>query len=198
MSILKTTTDTLLLLYNKRYFFFFFSSRTIKQQRQSTFALKIRFFARITLSLDWLSINQSLKFVFDSNREICDVLLHNEFSEDSINRKYFYITININIRVFIVNNKSIYNTVVTSCRFEEQILRKASTSIFVYNDVQIDLVIFRLLILFRESCQYEFKQNWIIYSFKQDKACVQNLEQSAFQYRVSQILLKTEKFILIN
>jgi len=122
-------------------------------------ALKIRFFIYITFSLDRLSNNQSLKFVFDSNRKICDILLYNESSENSINRKYFRITINTDTRVLIVNNESIYSTVVTFRRFEKLILRKTSISIFVYNNIQIDLVIFCLLILFRESCQNDFEQN---------------------------------------
>ena len=130
-------------------------------------------------SLDWFSINQNLRFVFNSNREIYNILLHNKSSENNISRKHFRITINTNTEVLIVNNKSIYSTVVTSCRFEKQILRKTSISIFVYNNIQIDLVIFRLLILFRKFCQYKFEQNWIIYCFKQNKVCIQNFEQSA-------------------
>jgi len=122
-------------------------------------ALKIRFFARITFSLDRLSNNQSLKFVFDSNKEIYDILLHNKFSENSISRKYFRITINTDTKMLIANNESIYNTVVTFRRFEELILRKTSISIFAYNNIQIDLVTFCLLILFRKSCQDDFEQN---------------------------------------
>jgi len=73
--------------------------------------------------------------VFNNNRETCDVLLHNESFKDSINRKHFRITININIRVLIVNNKSTYNIVVTFRQFEELILRKALISIFAHNDI---------------------------------------------------------------
>jgi len=123
-------------LHNKQYLALFFSSpRTIKQQRQSTFALEIRSLARITLSFDQLSINQSLKFVFNSNRETCDVLLHNKSSRDNISRKHFRITINIDTRVLIVNDKFIYSTIIIFRQFGERILRKASTSIFAYNNI---------------------------------------------------------------
>ncbi len=73
--------------------------------------------------------------MFDNNRETCDVLLHNESFKSDISRKHFRITININTRVFIVNDESIYDTVVTFRRFKELMLRKASISIFAYNDI---------------------------------------------------------------
>jgi len=145
-------------------------------------ALKIRFFIYITFSLDRLSNNQSLKFVFDSNRKICDILLYNESSENSINRKYFRITINTDTRVLIVNNESIYSTVVTFRRFEKLILRKTSISIFVYNNIQIDLVIFCLLILFRESCQNDFEQNWKSYCSERNATRVKSFKQLVYQY----------------
>jgi len=50
--------------------------------------------------------------------------------------------------MFIVNNESTYDNIVMFRQFEELILRKASISIFVYNNIQIDLVTFYLLILF--------------------------------------------------
>lgn len=83
------------------------------QKRQSTFALKTRSFVRIILSLDRFSNNYSLKFIFDNNRETCDVLLYNESFKDNINRRHFYITININTKIFIVNDESTYNIIIT-------------------------------------------------------------------------------------
>jgi len=80
--------------------------------------------------------------VFDNNKETCDVLLHNEFFKDDINRKHFRITININTRMLIVNDEFIYNIVVTFRRFEELILRKTLISIFAYNN---KIKIFKLL-----------------------------------------------------
>jgi len=85
--------------------------------------------------------------VFDNDKETCDVLLHNESSKDDISRKHFRITININTRVLIVNDEFIHGIVVTFCRFEELMLRKALTFIFAYNDIQVDLITLRLLIL---------------------------------------------------
>jgi len=73
--------------------------------------------------------------VFDNNRETCDVLLHNKSFKNDISRKHFRITINIDTRVFIVNDKSTYNIVVTFRRFEELILRKTLISIFAYNNI---------------------------------------------------------------
>jgi len=73
--------------------------------------------------------------VFDSNRDTCDVLLHNESLRDNISRKHFRITINIDIKVLIVNDESIYDIVVTSRRLKKLMLRKALTFIFVYDDV---------------------------------------------------------------
>jgi len=73
--------------------------------------------------------------VFDSNRETCNVLLHNKSSKNDISRKHFRITINTNTRVLIVNDEFTYNIVVTFRQFEELILRKASISIFAYNNI---------------------------------------------------------------
>ncbi len=73
--------------------------------------------------------------MFDSNRETCNVLLHNKSSKNDISRKHFRITINTNTRVLIVNDEFTYNIVVTFRQFEELILRKASISIFAYNNI---------------------------------------------------------------
>jgi len=73
--------------------------------------------------------------VFDSDRETCDVLLHNESFEGGISRKHFRITINIDTRVLIVNDESTHGIVVTFRRFEELMLRKASTPIFAHDDI---------------------------------------------------------------
>lgn len=82
---LKIAINALLLLYNKRYFTLFFLFLRTMQKRQSTLALEIRFFARIILSLDRLSNNYNLRFVFNSNKETYNILLYNESSKDNIN-----------------------------------------------------------------------------------------------------------------
>jgi len=49
--------------------------------------------------------------VFNNNREIYNILLYNKSSKDSINQKRFYITIDTDIEILIINNKSIYSTI---------------------------------------------------------------------------------------
>lgn len=199
VSTSEAATDALLLPHNKRYLA---PSppppRTVKQQRQSTPALETRAPARITLSLDRPPINQSLGFVFGSDRETCDVLLHNESSGGGISRRHFRITINTDTGVLIVNDESTHGTVITSRRFGERMLRKASAPIFAHDDVQAGLVTLRLLIPSRESCQYDFEQNWKIYCSGRDAARAQSLEQSALQNRAPQTSLETEKLTLMN
>jgi len=198
VSTSEAATDALLLPHNKRYLAPSPPPRTVKQQRQITPALETRPPARITLSLDRLPNNQSLGFVFGSDRETCDVLLHNEPSGGGISRKHFRITINTDTGVLIVNDESTHGTVVTSRRFGELMLRKASTPIFAHDDIQAGLVTFRLLIPSRESCQDDFERNWKSYCSERNAARAKSLEQPAHQYQAPQTSLETEKLTLMN
>lgn len=198
VSTSEAATDALLLPHNKRYLAPSpLSPRTV-QKRQSTPALETRPPARIMLSLDRPPNNHSLGFVFGSDRETCDVLLHNESSGGGISRRHFRITINTDTGVLIVNDESTHGTVVTSRRFGERMLRKASTPIFTHDDIQAGLVTLRLLIPSRESCQHDFEQNWKIYCSERDAARAQSLEQPALLYRAPQTSLETEKLTLMN
>ena len=74
----ETMTTKFLLFHNARYLTSFsVVLKTAKQtQRYETFALKIRFSARIRLNFARRLKNENEKFVFDSDRNVCNVLLH--------------------------------------------------------------------------------------------------------------------------
>ncbi len=201
VSTSEAATDALLLPHNKRYIAPSPPppppARTVKRQRQITPALQNRPPARITLSLDRPPKNPSLGFVFGTDRNTCDVLLHNESSGGGISRKHFRITINTDTGVLIVNDESTHGTIVTSRRLGELMLRKTSTPIFAH-DIQAGLVTLRLLEPSRESYQQDFEQHWKTYCCEQAAARAQSFEQPTLSLRTPQTSLQTEKLTLMN
>ena len=161
ISTFETATTKLLLSHNARHLTSFsVVSKTTKQtQRYETLALKIRSSARIQLNLARRSKNENEKFIFDSDRGVCDVLLHEQASGDGISRKHFRIIMNTNIDVLVINDEFIHDIIIIFRQSEKSKLRKISTSVFCHDDIQIELITLCFSISFRDFSQDVYDRN---------------------------------------